>query len=478
MPIPTANIERLYRTLDSIGNHMPGSGYTRSAYSDDESQAIDFVREEALRAGMIPSFGNGYDPVGNLFMVLPGETDRRLQVGSHLDTVPRGGNFDGTAGVVAGLEAIRRLAQSRQRMTHSLELVVWRGEESAAYPPALKGSHAAFGTADPRMLEHVYQHVTLEEAIRSQGYDPSVIRDGRATLTPDMIDRIDGHIELHIEQARVLENSGNQIGIVQGIYGNDRFRYRYGGDDKNLAAAITQLDRAFRDLADRGVQTFGIVCPSDDLPDCALTKVSGYARVRAEYDESLLQSIQDRFDVSIDYRDGTYEIRGRFDHSGGTPMDQRSDANLAAAYLAHEATGDVHINGDEPSFTVDVRTRDDAERRRYLEVMNDIIGRHVSITHREPLGSAKAVTGLDVEPLLHAANGTRHMSLYSGAYHDAANVALAGIPTGLLFIPCRDGISHNPAEFAKYEDIAAGASVMAGALRNMDQRGMLLRAYG
>jgi hydantoinase/carbamoylase family amidase len=422
-----------FKALEHMGNLGPKreDGFTRPSWSDKETEAMNYFRAAAEKSGMT----SAWDQIGNLYLSTPGPGKEVVQVGSHLDTVPSGGNYDGAAGIVCGFEAIIPLKPMWGRLRRRLELVIWRGEESAFFSSVCKGSHGAFGLNDPKILERKYHETTLEEAIKSQGFDPSFIRTRKPTLDKERIDGISAHVELHIEQAKRLETDGISIGVVTSIRGTVRLRV---------------------------------------------------------------------------------EVVGEANHSGGTPMGirYRKDANLAMAYMQvamHEACSyalergldlvqtvglvntDPDINAARPHllensltkvspygyFALDIRSNNEAFLREYVEEIKEIIRSkakrfNVQVSIDE-IVSLKPVEKLDPKVQRAIEDSCRDLAISyiempSGALHDSAVLANrkksdgSPIPVGMVFIPCRDGISHNAAEYASPEDLAKGAQVLSNTL--------------
>lgn len=434
--IPPENIEAHFDVLGRIGRLGASleSGFLRASWSNEESEALDYFRQ----AGHMNGMHVAYDGIGNLYLTTPGEKQGVIQVGSHLDTVPMGGTYDGAAGVVAGLEAILALKEHWGRLKYTLQLVAWRGEESATYGSLCKGSQAAFGLNEPRILLKEFEGRTLADAISSQGYDPGYISEQLPTLSRSHIDAIQAHLELHIEQAKSLEVDGIDIGIVTSIRGAVRFRVL---------------------------------------------------------------------------------VQGEAAHSGGTPMgvDYRQDANLAMAHMQVEVdrhvkqalaagddlvltvgliNSDFNFNMHDPRvyensltkvspfgyFAVDIRSnkaetlaRNVAEARRIIEEVAR--QQRVSI-EVQPITSLAPTETLDahIQDLVYQSCqelGVSSVRMSSGALHDLAVVTNqkrsdgTRIPGGLIFIPCRDGLSHNPKEFATTEALHKGAMVLARTLYKM-----------
>ncbi len=431
--VDSSKIEHHFFVLGQIGRLGLSSeaGYLRASWSFEESEAMDYLRQVGVEHGLIAH----YDGVGNLFLTTPYKKPALIQVGSHLDTVPMGGNFDGAVGVVVGLEAILALKSHWQDFEHALQLVAWRGEESATFGALCKGSQAAFGLNDPKILLKEFEGKTLEDAILGQGYDPSFISDQRPTLSKEQIDAIHAHVELHIEQAKSLEVNGLDIGIVSSIRGAVRFR------------AI---------------------------------------------------------------------VEGEAAHSGGTPMgvDYRQDANLAIAYMqvaldkrVQKAlaegddlvltvgllNSDFNYNLHDPRvyenaltkvspfgyFAVDIRSNRAKTLARIVADAKQIIEQtarefRVSVNF-QPITELAPTETLDDRIQTAVYESCQHLGLKnavmsSGALHDVAVVANqrrsdgSRIPSGLIFIPCKDGISHNPKEYASIEALTNGGRVLAHTL--------------
>ena len=177
-----------------------------------------YIEQAALAGGLL----SHWDKVGNLIIEVPGDHKHWIETGSHMDTVPAGGNYDGTAGVVAGLEAILAIHSSKPELPFGLRLRIWRGEESAAFGITSIGAQAAFGTLDSKSLQNSFQNQSLAQAMESQHADPDFIRSATPTISTAEKDGITAYIELHIEQGKVLEQKQHDIGIVTGIRGSVR----------------------------------------------------------------------------------------------------------------------------------------------------------------------------------------------------------------------------------------------------------------
>lgn len=198
-------------------------GVTRAAFGEGEARAHDFAAQAARDLGMAIS----HDIAGNQYMTWPGR-DRaapRIVIGSHMDTVRHGGNFDGAAGVIAGLAAIRALRDAGFVPEQDIVVMAIRAEEVVWFPTPYCGSRMAFGLLAPGDYDEVTRSDTgrsLAEHIREAGGDPDALKAGARPLDPAGLRNF---IEVHIEQGPTLEQTDHPVGIVTGIRGNLRYRH-------------------------------------------------------------------------------------------------------------------------------------------------------------------------------------------------------------------------------------------------------------
>jgi len=422
-------IEQHFNKLGTIGIQPDGS-ITRMAWSDEESAAMAYVRAEGEAFGLEGS----YDGVGNLLLSTPGTPEKRYLLGSHLDSVPHGGNFDGAAGVISALEALRTFMHEAPDAKTGATLVAWRGEEYT-FNAVYKGSAAAFGLGEPRILHNLYGDHSLRDAIRQQDFDPNYIDESIPTFDPEFIDSLAGYFELHIEQGVMLERERLDVGIVTSIAGDRRYlvvlegRFDHSGatpmgskfrGDVNLAMAYVQvrLDELARKRLDEGqvfTQTVGIVNADPEIDKLypavhgnSVTKVSGMGYFTID-----LMSADDDF------------------------LDAHSAELLRTIWkTAREFNVKAFIEMTDSS-------------RGLLELDADL------------RGSLRAAA---------ESTGAKFCDLPSGAGHDAVMVGLAerpsggSIPVAMLFVPCRAGISHAKEEYASADHVAKATKVLAKAL--------------
>ncbi len=428
--IPIKNIKHHFSILEKIGNlgTFRTAGFLRASWSNEETAAMEYIKAIGEEHGL----RSAYDGVGNLLLTTPGRQRGIIQIGSHLDTVPYGGNYDGAAGIVAGLEAILSLTEQWQTLKHKLELVVWRGEESATFGAVCKGSRAAFGQNDRNILLKKFNNQTLEEAIRGQGFDPGFIERGEPTFSQSHVDSIITHLELHIEQARKLEIGRKEIGIVTSVRGTIRFRIILMGEASHSGG--TPMGVQYRKDANLAMAYMQV----------ELDQLAG--RVLAK-GEDLVQTV------------------------GIINTDQ--DFNLNNPHVYENAVTKVSPYG---YFTLDIRSNRSSFLENYAAQVQKII---TAISQRfnlfvkiQQIGFLRPIEWMD-KSVQNAAEETCRLLKYdyemlpSGAIHDVAVVAAQKqsnglpIPSGMLFIPCKDGLSHNPKEYASPEAIQKGATVLA-----------------
>jgi beta-ureidopropionase / N-carbamoyl-L-amino-acid hydrolase len=405
----TINAERLWRELmetAAIGA-TPKGGICRLTLTDLDRQVRDWFKQCVEALGCTVTV----DDMGAMFARRPGlRADvPPILMGSHLDTQPTGGKFDGVLGVLAAVEALRTLVEAGYETYAPIEVVNWTNEEGSRFAPALIASGVFAGVFDPDWAREQKDRsgIAFGAALEAIGYRGPE-RCGAHPLS--------AFFELHIEQGPILEAEGKEIGIVTDV---------------------------------QGVRWFEAA------------------------------------------------IKGTEAHTGATPMSLRKDALLGAARLidrveaiarshAPHAVGSVGMVEVSPNsrnvvpggvlFSVDLRHPEtvvlDAMEQSFGQALRDIC---------EPLGLETTLSKIWDNPPVHfdagciaavrhaaSASGFTTRDMISGAAHDAAYIARVA-PTAMIFVPCRDGISHNEAEFTSQEQCAAGAQVLLQAVLDYDR---------
>jgi len=381
-----------------------------------------------------------WDGVGNLIVELPGTAEQEgwVETGSHLDTVPGGGNYDGAAGVVAGLAMLLAVRRAGLRLDRGLRLRVWRGEESATFGAVSLGSRAAFGLLPPETLDATYQGQTLREAMAREEGHPDWVAAGHPAIDAAERDGIAAYVELHIEQGRVLEQAGIDLGIVTGIRGSVRSWVRVRGRFDHSGA--TPMGTAYRNDVNLAIAHMQVALDELLQRQGAVDLVQTVGVVNSHPDQSALMA--EVGDNAIAKVSGA----GYFSH------EVRSCSGALAEDFAQAAFGVIRQVAERFGVAVEIET---FSRLPGIETLDR-----------------------SVQSILEAAcrgSGANCQKLSSGAWHDAAVVAGvrrsdgSPIPVGMLFIPCRDGISHNPAELASDRQIAVGANVLLRAMVGLAQ---------
>jgi N-carbamoyl-L-amino-acid hydrolase len=397
----------LFDQLRSDGLDAPG--VSRDTYGPGEQRAHATCAKAAKAMGLTIE----RDPAANLYMTSPGldATKKRIIVGSHLDSVPHGGNFDGAAGVVAGLVAIQALQRLGVTPERDLTVMGIRAEESIWFQVSYIGSRAALGTLPDGSLQarRIDTGRTLAEHMTDCGGDPARITPGQRYLDPQ---RLHAFVELHIEQAPSLLEADCPVGIGTGIPGN--FRYpnaRIEGSNDHVG-----LPRRFRRDAALAGAEFAMLLDAlwEEYDARGIPMACTIGRFHTDADQHGLTIVPGTFHFSLDVR--------AYDEAVLAELDRRVDAIIAGI-----------------------------EQRRGVRF-------HPGTKARAAVGPVDAgiKTGLS-----HAAAslGIRTIELGSPASHDAAAFATCGVNMGLIFVRNANG-SHNAHESMTIEDFLDGTAVL------------------
>jgi N-carbamoyl-L-amino-acid hydrolase len=401
--------ESLFGQLDRATRHE--RGIVRDSYGDGEQAAHDIMRAAAERIGLEISV----DAIGNLTMTLPGK-DRhapRILMGSHLDSVPQGGNFDGAAGVVAGVCALDALRQSKFVPDYDIGVMGIRAEESSWFDVSYLGSAGAFGLLDPACLSvrRSDNGRTLEETLIARGFDPTAIAQRRRLLRPE---QIRAYLELHIEQGPRLVAEGLPTAVVTGIRGCKRFRNaRCVGEYGHSGA----LPRSLRH-------------------DAVAATVALLHHMERVWDRVEVQGA----DLLI---------------TNGELFTNKAE------HAPSKVAGETRFVIDLRSLSMDVMNSVAAEARRAAEEIGDTY--RVTFDLGTATDSPPAMMDARLRSCLMGLLD-RPLEMPSGAGHDAAVFAEVGIPAAMIFVRNDHG-SHNPQETMALEDFAVGTEALIGLLR-------------
>jgi N-carbamoyl-L-amino-acid hydrolase len=396
--------QRLWQSLMAlaqIGATEKG-GVCRLALTDLDKQGRDLVTSWAREAGMKITV----DQIGNVFMRREGRNPDLppIMTGSHIDTQPTGGKFDGNFGVLAGLEVVRCLNDHGIETEAAIEVAFWTNEEGSRFVPVMMGSGVFAGAFS---LEHAYQArdqegKTVREELERIGYIGSEVPGQHP---------IGAYFETHIEQGPVLEDAGKTIGVVSGSLGIRWFDCTVTGMEAHAGPTPMPLRRDALQVATQLMQAV-VACAQQRAPHARGTV--GMVQVHP----NSRNVIPGRVKFSMDLR-----------HTTDAGVDAMADQIRSLAQSLQASTG----------LTIE---------------MNLVSSYPATAFHDECVSAVMAAT----EQL-----GYSHMSVVSGAGHDAIYAARLA-PSGMIFIPCKDGISHNEIEDAKPEDIAAGCNVLLHAM--------------
>lgn len=399
----TREVARLEDWLGEYGKD-PEGGVTRLLYTNGWIEAQKALEKMMQEDGLTTR----YDEVGNLFGRLVGSkyADETILTGSHVDTVKNGGKLDGAFGILAGILAVRYLKEKYGQPLRNLEVVSFAEEEGSRFPYAFWGSKNLVGIAKKEDVENIvdFDGVPFVDAMREAGFN---FRDESKAFRNDL----KAFVEIHIEQGNVLEKEGKDIGIVHSIVGQRRF---------------------------------------------------------------------------------TIDVKGVANHAGTTPMGYRKDALFAASKMIQDVMNKAIEYGDplvatvgkievKPSivnvvpgnalFTLDVRHTEKEMLVKFTKELTNIINNIAAESGVEttidmwmdedpiPMDQrvVKAIEKQSKE------NGFNYKMMHSGAGHDSQIIAPI-VPTAMIFVPSRDGISHNPLEYTSPEELATGVKALIDSL--------------
>jgi allantoate deiminase len=399
----TREIAHLEEWLAEYGKD-PEGGVTRLLYTKEWVEAQKALEKRMQEDGLTTR----YDDIGNLFGRLEGSTykDETILTGSHVDTVKNGGKLDGAFGIIAGILAIRLLKEKYGQPLRNLEIVSFAEEEGSRFPYAFWGSKNFVGIAKKEDVVDItdFNDIPFVEAMREAGFN---FRDESKTFRNDL----KGFVEIHIEQGNVLEKEGKDIGVVHSIVGQRRF---------------------------------------------------------------------------------TVEVKGVANHAGTTPMGYRKDALFAASQMINNVISKAKEHGDplvatvgkievkpntvnvvpgEALFTLDVRHTEKEALVKFSDELTNIINRIAAQSgvettidmwmDEDPIPmDRKIVEAIERQAI---ENGFNYKMMHSGAGHDSQIIAPV-VPTAMIFVPSREGISHNPLEYTSPEQLAVGVQALMNSL--------------
>ena len=393
---------RLWRRLAElaeIGKQELG-GVTRLSFTEEERAAKDLVASYMEEAGLAVR----EDAAGNLFGRREGKDPDAptILVGSHVDSVYDGGNFDGPLGVLAGVEVVQTMQEDGVETEHPVEVVAFTDEEGARFSFGMIGSRALAGTLSPEELKHEDANgISIADAMRDYGLDPDRIEEAARQS-----DSLAAYAELHIEQGRGLENEGLPAGVVTGIAAPVWRRLIFTGETGHAGTTPMVLRH---DALAAAAEVMAVI---EDEASSTGTSVATVGQLGVE--PGGINIIPGRVEISVDLRD----------------IDEGTRDRLEDRILT--------------------RVRELCEKRG-VGFETEVLQRMVPVSCSETVRGAvrAAYEGLGLEPY----------DLASGAAHDGMQLVRL-CPIGMIFIRSRDGISHNPDEWSSEEDCATGVNVL------------------
>lgn len=393
-------------------------GVTRQGYSELETDVLHYLQG----LGRDLDLEIHCDDAGNVWMTLPGR-DRSLPAlvsGSHVDSVPQGGNYDGLAGVTAALTVAWWMRRHQFQPERDYTVLMMRCEESSFFGKAYVGSLGMMGRLTPAdlLLRHRTQDITLGQSISSCGLDANALTTGKPVID---LEKFGSFIELHIEQGPTLtSNEDVRVGVVTGIRGNVRHK--------------------------------NVVCHGETAHSGAVNKEFRHDAVMA-----------------------TAALIHRLENAWQAWLDKGEDLVFTVGVIRTSATAAISVIPGEVSFTVDMRSlsADTCERFHTLmlqEAEKIEIERGVRFVFDKALYTAPGEVDQALSDRLYAAaeaNQIPCMRLPSGAGHDAAVIGAAGVPVAMIFVANQNG-SHNPHEEMQMKDFMTGVDLLWQTVRTFD----------
>lgn len=406
MSVTAREVEDIRDWLANFGPD-PAGGMSRLLFTKDWLDAQTALRQRFEDLGMEAEF----DEVGNLYGTLRGTSGsgRAVACGSHVDTVVQGGKLDGALGIFGGYLAVKDLLERYGRPSKDLMVISMAEEEGSRFPFVFWGSKNLVGKVDPAEIEGIAdaEGTYFTDAMRDCGFGPRTSATSKA-------DAINAFVELHIEQGNTLEMEGLEVGVVNAIVGQRRYNIRLKGEANH---AGTTLMRYRHDV----VEVFAQIV-SESL-----------AKAKAAGDPLVLTF------GHIEVVPNTVNV---VPGEAMFTMDCRHTSKETLVAFTEEIEADMARIACEHGVAIEVD--------RWMD--------------EDPVPMSPEVVGT-IEDVCKR-SGAHWRPMHSGAGHDSQIIA-PHIPTGMIFVPSKGGISHNPAEYTSPEELAAGINVLAETLHEL-----------
>jgi N-carbamoyl-L-amino-acid hydrolase len=410
LPNLQINPQRLWDALmetATFGGTAKG-GIRRLTLSDEDKKVRDWFKAECEKLGCTVTV----DEIGNMFARRPGKDNARLPIcmGSHLDTQPTGGKFDGVLGVLGGLEVLRTLHETGYETTAPIELVNWTNEEGSRFAPAMlaSGVFAGVFTTDYAYTREDREGKAYKDELERIGYRGEEKAGGHT---------LGAMFELHIEQGPILEDEKRMIGVVTGVQGMRWYEVMVTGQDAHTGATPMHLRKNALLGAARMIEAIhGIAIDHAPLAVGTVGLIENRPNSR--------NVVPGEVFFTVDFR-----------HPDEAVLDRMENAFREALPKVMEP---LRLTFEEKRIW-----------------MSPAVKFHPDLIACVRHGAEKA--------------GFAHRDMVSGAGHDAAYIARVA-PTTMIFVPCLGGISHNEAESTTFDECAAGAQVLLEAVLEYDKR--------
>lgn len=387
-------------------------GINRIAFTDKDWQ----VREYLINCLKELELTLHYDEFGNVIGRYEGKNPDApaIMMGSHTDSVPQGGNYDGLAGIVAAIEIITDFKETNTRLNHPIDIVLFMCEESSRFGSATLGSQAIRGQLSLERLQTLCDKkgLSLYDVLKERGFNPDKIPQTKFT-TP-----LKAFLELHIEQGIVLEKTNHTIGIVTGIAAPTRYKVHiHGIAGHSGATPMNHRHDGLCAAAEIILATERIAKASEPVPVVATVGV-------IEATPGVMNVIPGDVTLGIDIRSISAEAKA-----------------VATEDILHAIT--------------------DIANRREITIDTTLIANEMPLMMKQSM--------IETMETVAKTNSYNYMCLPSGAGHDAMNWG-DYTDVGMIFIPCRGGVSHNPAEAINIDDLVTGTEFLKDVILNLNKQ--------
>ena len=407
------SISRIQRHLEQLAEYTstPGQGTTRMSYSEQDKQARTYLKQEMAALGLCVR----EDAIGNIYGRLEGQQPDLpvVIVGSHFDSVPNGGAFDGPAGIITALDVVARLREENLQPRYPLEVIALVEEEGTSFGRGLMASSVITGLIGSQELHQLKDRQGVSAAQRMAAVGFNADKAHEAVLKPESVKAF---LELHIEQGPILEQANEDIGIVDTIVGISQLEIKLQG--KAGHAGTTPMN----------MRADALVCASH-----IISRIPELAK-------------------------------------------EASDNTVATVGRLNVMPNGANVIPSEVVFSVDIRSRNDSDLRKVIEQVIELTEQEskksdITSVIVQPLYVKPTILNTGICELMkkHASEqNLRFRTMVSGAGHDT--MIFAGITsTGLIFVPSRNGLSHHPDEWTDYAQIARGVDLMFATVKSLTE---------